>query len=47
MHIIRDLRSGALPLAELPAFLIWCAGKLFWPLVGGTAVLLFLFFISH
>lgn len=33
MHaIFKDIRSGALPMRELPRFVLWIVGKSFWPI---------------
>lgn len=28
--ILKDIRSGALPISEIPGFIVWAIGKLFW-----------------
>lgn len=43
MNIIRDIISGALPVSELPRFIIWLIGRTFWVwfvLIVVTAALL-------
>lgn len=32
--ILTDVRSGALPLSEIPAFVLWLLAKSFYSLVG-------------
>jgi hypothetical protein len=45
--ILKDIRSGALPVSEIPGFVAWAVGKSpwFWLLVGvvigGVAIRLF------
>ena len=42
MDFLRDIASGALPLSELPAFIVSLVAKAFWPLfaliMAGVAV---------
>jgi Na+/H+ antiporter NhaD/arsenite permease-like protein len=30
MNILKDIASGALPVSELPRFIVWAIGKTFW-----------------
>ncbi len=32
--VIEDIKSGALPLREIPGFIVFMVGRSFWPLMG-------------
>ncbi len=41
MNVIKDIRSGALPLSELPRYALWLAGRMFWIWYGILIIALF------
>lgn len=38
MNVLKDIKTGALPLNEIPGYLIWLLARLFWPLVSVSAI---------
>ena len=33
-NVIQDIKSGALPVREIPGFIVFTMGRAFWPLIA-------------